>query len=169
MSNSSNRKIAAALAAFAAFALASAAGVASAQVKVGDPWVRATVPQQRATGAFMTLSSPAPVRLVQAASPAAGVVEIHEMSMENNVMKMRAIPGIDLPAGKTVELKPGGYHVMMMELKQQMKDGETVPVTLVFVGADNKQQTIKLDVPIRPLTAAGKSAAGAHDHGGHKH
>jgi hypothetical protein len=75
------------------------------------------VAQQKATGAFMQIVSQQGGRLVQASSPVAAVVEIHEMTMENNVMKMRAIPGLDLPAGKPVDLKPGGYHVMLMDLK----------------------------------------------------
>jgi copper(I)-binding protein len=85
-----------------------------AQVTVKDPWVRATVPAQKATGAFMQITSAQDARLVEARSPVAGVVEVHEMVMEKEVMKMRAIKGLDLPAGKTVELKPGGYHVMLM-------------------------------------------------------
>ena len=140
-------------------------GPAFGQIKITDPWVRATVPQQKATGAFMTVTATTASRLVQVASPAAAVVELHEMSMENNVMKMRAIAGLDLPAGKAVQLKPGGYHVMLIDLKQQVKDGETVPITLVFEDADKKQQTVKLDVPVRPLTAgADKSAELEHKH-----
>ncbi|HPE04554.1 MAG TPA: copper chaperone PCu(A)C, partial [Thauera sp.] len=95
----------------AAFALLGSA-VAHAEVTVAEPWVRATVPAQKATGAFMHLKSDADARLVSAASPVAGVVEIHEMFMDKDVMKMSPIPGLDLPAGRDVELKPGGYHVM---------------------------------------------------------
>ena len=82
-------------------------------------------------------------------SSVAGVVEIHEMAMEGNVMKMRAVPGIELPAGKTVDLKPGGYHVMLMDLKQQLKDGETVPITLVIEGKDKKRETVEVKAPVR--------------------
>jgi copper(I)-binding protein len=127
---------------------------AFAQVTVKDPWVRATVPQQKATGAFMQLSAPAESRLVEARSSVAGVVEIHEMAMEGNVMKMRAVPGIELPAGKPVDLKPGGYHVMLMDLKQQLKDGETVPITLILEGKDKKRETIEVKAPVRQLNAA---------------
>ena len=101
-----------------------------AQVAVADPWVRATVPQQQASGAFMKLTAERGARLVEARSPVAGVVEIHEMAMEGNVMRMRAVPGIDLPAGRAVELRPGGYHVMLMSLKQTLNAGDTVPITL---------------------------------------
>ena len=128
-----------------------------AQVTVADPWVRGTVAQQRATGAFMKLSSPAGARLVEVRSPVAGVVEIHEMSMDNNVMRMRRVPVLELPAGKPVELKPGGYHVMLMDLKQPMKAGESVPITLVFEDKDSKRQTVEVNAQVRALNApAGK-------------
>jgi hypothetical protein len=82
----------------------------------------------------------------------AGIVEIHEMAMEGNVMKMRALPaGLDLPAGKSVELKPGGYHVMLMDLKKELKAGDTVPVTLVIEGADKKRETVEIKAPVRAL------------------
>jgi copper(I)-binding protein len=139
---------------------------AFAQVTVKDPWVRATVSQQKATGAFMQLSSAQDSRLVGATSPVAGVVEVHEMTMDKDVMKMRAIPSLDLPAGKTVELKPGGYHVMLMDLKQQMKDGDTVPLTLVVEGKDKKRSTVEVKAMVKPLTTA--APAGKMDHQ-HKH
>jgi len=125
---------------------------AAAQVTVTDPWIRGTVQGQMATGAFMKLQSAKDARLVEAASPVAGVVEIHEMTLENNVMRMRAVKALDLPAGRAVELKPGGYHVMLMDLKQQMKEGETVPVTLV-VESGGKRETIEVKAPVRAPTA----------------
>jgi copper(I)-binding protein len=126
-------------------------GNALAQIKVLEPWIRATVPQQRATGAFMQLSAPQDTRLVEVKSPIAGVVEIHEMKMENSVMKMRAVTGVDVPAGKAVDLKPGGYHVMLLNLKEQMKDGASVPLTLVFEGKDKKRETVEVNATVRPL------------------
>lgn len=132
----------------AGFALALAA---QAQVSVKEPWVRATVPQQKATGAFMQIVSARDARLVEASSPVAGIVEIHEMAMVQDVMKMRAIPGLDLPAGKPVELKPGGYHVMLMDLRAQVKEGDEVPLKLVVEGRDGKRQTLELKVPVRAL------------------
>jgi copper(I)-binding protein len=124
--------------------------------------VRGTVAQQQATGAFMQLTSAQGGRLVSAPSPVAGVVEIHEMAMDGNVMKMRAVPGLDLPAGKAVELKPGGYHVMLMDLKQQLKDGETVPVTLVVEGKDGKRETLEVKAPVKALTT--QQAPDKHKH-----
>ncbi len=159
--------------ALAAVTLAMAVA-AHAQVSVTDPWVRATVPQQSATGAFMHLKSAQDVKLVAGQSPVAGVVEIHEMAMENNMMKMRELDGgLPLPAGHAVELKPGGYHIMLMDLKHQVKVGETVPLTLVVEGKDGARQNIEVAAPVRPLnTPAGGAGQGGHDmssHGGMKH
>ena len=126
---------------------------AQAQTKVAEPWVRGTVAQQMATGMFAKITSAKGGRLVSASSPVAGVVEIHEMAMEGNTMKMRALPaGLDLPAGKAVNLKPGGYHVMLMDLKQQLKVGETVAVTLVIEGADKTRETIEVKAPVKALS-----------------
>ena len=151
-------------------ALRSAAFVlpAQAQVAVKDPWVRATVSQQKATGAFMQITSAQDARLVEARSPVAGVVEVHEMKMEKDVMKMRALPeGLALPAGKSVELKPGGYHVMLMDLKQQVKEGDVVPLTLVVEDKDKKRSSIEVKAPAKPLATASK-ASEKMDHQ-HKH
>ncbi len=136
-----------------------------ADVTVSDPWVRATVPSQKATGAFMQLTADANSRLVAARSPVAGVVEIHEMAMAGGVMKMSPIPGLDLPAGKAVELKPGGYHVMLMDLKGQVKEGDKVPLILVIEGKDGKQQTLEVTAPVRPLNAP--AASKPMEHGTH--
>jgi periplasmic copper chaperone A len=142
-----------------------------ATVEIAEPWVRATVGGQNATGAFMSLKSSAAQRLVQVSSPVAGVVEIHEMAMEKDVMRMRAVPGVALPAGTTVEFRPGGYHVMLMDLKQPMKAGDVVPLTLTFENAEGKRLNVEIEAPVRPLNAM--PAAGGHSgHGGasgHKH
>lgn len=132
------------------------AAAAETTVQVEDPWVRGTVTGQPATGAFMRLTPSAHTRLVAARSPVAGVVEIHEMAMDDNVMKMRQIPGLDLAAGRTMDLKPGGYHVMLMSLKQALKGGQTVPLTLVFEDERGKrfEQTL-----VAPVTALGAGNA----------
>lgn len=136
---------------------------AQAQVAVKDPWVRATVAQQKSTGAFLQVTSQQPARLIEVKSPAAKIVEIHEMKMDNNVMKMRPVDGLPLPAGQVVELKPGGYHVMMIDLNQALKEGDTVPLSLVIETADGKRQTIDVKAAVRPLQSR------AVDHGNHKH
>jgi hypothetical protein len=145
-----------------AAALALALPAAIAQVQVKDPWVRATVPHQSATGAFMKLESPQDARLVSVSSPAAGVVELHQTVREKDVMKMRAVPAIDIPAGRGAELKPGGYHVMLMNLRGQVKEGDSVPLTLVVEGRDGKRQTIEVKAPVRPLTTPPAGAHGKH-------
>lgn len=133
----------------AAIAEPSVSSVASpvsafSQVAVKDPWVRATVAQQKATGAFMQLTATQDVKLISATSPAAKMVEIHTMEMDKDVMKMRQVMSLDLPAGKTVELKPGSYHVMLMGLNAQVKEGDVVPLTLTVEGKDKKTQTIEV-------------------------
>jgi copper(I)-binding protein len=146
----------------AALVLIAAALPAWGQVTVSQPWVRGTVQGQKASGAFMQLKSAEGAALVAAQSPVAGVVEIHEMRMENNVMRMRAIPKLDLPAGQTVELKPGGYHVMLMDLKQPLKKGDTVPITLKLQGKDGKPQEVEVKAEVRDLAAP--SGGGAMKH-----
>jgi len=143
------------------FSLAAASLTAFAQVTVTDPWVRGTVPSQMATGAFMKITAAKTARLVGASSPVAGVVEVHEMAMENNVMRMRAVESLDLPAGRSIELKPGGYHVMLMDLTRELKPGETVPVTLV-IEQDGKRQNVEVKAVVRALTARGVGASGKH-------
>jgi periplasmic copper chaperone A len=123
--------------------------VAAQTVEIKDAWVRASVPGQMATGAFMKITSKEAARLVSASSPVAGVTEVHEMKMDGGVMKMRALQdGLDLPAGKTVELKPGGYHVMLMDLKSTLPKEGTVPLTLVFKDAKGVESRIELKLPV---------------------
>lgn len=137
---------------------------AQAQVTVKDAWVRATVTQQKATGAFMQLQSAQDAKLVSAQSPVAAVVEVHEMSMDGGIMRMRAVPSVALPAGQAVDLKPGGFHVMLMDLKGQIKDGDTVPVTLVIEGKDGQRQSLTLSVPARTAAAPAKGHGKGHKH-----
>lgn len=135
---------------FLVSALFGSFAVQAQDVAVTNPWVRGTVPAQKATGAFMELKSKDDAALVSATSPVAGTVEIHEMVLENNVMKMRPIPKLDLPAGKGVQLKPGGrYHVMLMDLKQPLQKGETVPITLKVEGKDKSLKTVEVKAEVR--------------------
>jgi copper(I)-binding protein len=137
-------------------------------VEVQNAWARATVQGQKASGAFMTLTAQTPGRLVSVSSPVAGVAEVHEMKMEGDVMKMRALAnGLELPAGKPVELKPGGYHVMLMDLKLPLQKDTTIPVTLVFKDAKGVETKKELKLPVSQTAPAGAAAAPAH--GAHKH
>lgn len=129
-------------------------------VKVDNAWVRATAPSQQVAGAFMDLTADADMTLVAAESPAAKVVELHTMTMENGVMVMRPLKEIALPKGKTVNLKPGGMHVMLIDLNGQIKDGDKTPVTLTVRGADGKQS--KLAVELRARQAGGGMAHHRH-------
>ena len=142
-------------------------GLAQAQITVTDAWVRGTVAQQKASGMFAVFTSAQGGTLIGASSPVAGVVEIHEMSMEGSTMRMRPLTGgLPLPAGQAVELKPGGYHVMLMDLKQPLKAGETITVTFEFEAADGKRERVEVQAPVRPLGAMGAMHG---DMPGHKH
>ena len=145
-------------------------------VQVSGAWARATVPGQKGSGAFMKLTARTATRLVGASTPVAGVAEVHEMKMENDVMRMREVAGgLLLPAGKTVELKSSGYHLMLMDLKQTLTAGSTVPLTLTFKDAKGVESKVELKVPVAVTApaaaspaAAGKPAA-ADDHSAHGH
>jgi len=139
----------------------------TAAVKVEGAWARASVPGQMGTGAFMKLTAKDGTKLVGASSPAAGVTEVHEMKMEGDVMKMRALPALDLPAGKAVELKPGGYHIMLLDLKAPLAKDTTVPLTLTFKDAKGAESRLELKVPVAARAPGHAGAAGMMD--AHKH
>ena len=157
------------LAPFVFFAM-TVAGSLHAQtqgIDVKNAWVRTAVPGQSATGAFLTITHKEGARLVRVTSPVAGVTEIHEMKMEGDVMKMRAVAdGVELPAGKAVELAPGGYHLMLMDLKAALPKDAIVPVTLWFRDAKGAESKVDLKLPVAAHSPSGKvgEAAGAHKH-----
>jgi periplasmic copper chaperone A len=116
-------------------------------LQIGHPWARATAPSAPAGGGFLSITNTGttPDRLVSVRSPAAETVQVHEMKMDGNVMRMREVEhGLDIPPGATVTLKPGGFHLMLMGLKGQLKQGATVPATLVFEKAGSID--VELDV-----------------------
>ncbi|KAF0866619.1 copper chaperone PCu(A)C [Pseudomonas sp. LD120] len=129
------------------------AGTAGAATQVDNAWVRATVPGQHASGAFMDLTASSDSKLVEVRSPAAKNVQIHQSSMHNDVMSMQQVDAIALPAGKKVSLDTHGYHVMLMELTGQIKAGDTVPLTLIVENAQGEQETIKVQAQARALNA----------------
>jgi periplasmic copper chaperone A len=145
--------------------LSSAAAAAPALPKVEGAWIRSSVPGQHGTGAFMRLTASQATQLVGVSTPVAGTAEVHEMKMDGDVMKMRAVPQLDLPAGRTTELKPGGYHIMLMDLKQPLTAGSKVPLTLTFRDANGVPQKLELKVPVA-VRAPGAAAAPTD---GHKH
>jgi copper(I)-binding protein len=136
------------LPAFAAtfFALAAHAEPA---VRVDDAWARATAPGQQVAGAFMDLTSARGAKLVGARSPAAEHTEIHLMRMVGDRMEMRALESLDLPAGEKVSLKPGGYHIMLINLAQPLKPGMTVPITLEIKDAQGKTDKLEVRAEVR--------------------
>ena len=134
-------------------------------VEVNEAWVRGTVQGQSATGAFMDLTSKNNARLISASSPAAKTVEVHNMKVEGGVMKMYPVDGVDLPAGKTVKLAPGGYHVMLMGLNAPLQAGRSIPVKLTFELADKKRETIDLNIEVRDIK--GSSQPEQKGHRGH--
>ena len=133
-----------------------------APVDVRDAWVRTAVKGQSGTGAFMKITAPSGGRLVGVSTPDAGLAEVHEMKMDGDVMRMRPLAGLDLPARQAVELKPGGYHLMLTQLKQALPVGATVPVTLQFVDAEGRKSTAQLQLPV--LASAPGGAAPAMEH-----
>lgn len=150
------------LRALACAALFITAASAHAQVTVKDPWVRGTVTGQKATGAFLQLTTTEAVRLVEVKSGAAKIVEIHEMRMEGDRMMMQAVPGLDLVPGKTLELKPGGYHVMLIDVLKPLNAGDKVPLTLVLEGKDKKRIQVDVSAEVRALNA--RPAMQQHQH-----
>jgi copper(I)-binding protein len=140
----------------AAFGLAVALALGPAQAagpKVEAPWARATVAAQRTGGAYLRIDNAAGAadRLIGASSAAAERVELHTMSMQGDVMRMRQVDAIDVPAGEAVELKPGGQHLMLVGLKAPLRDGETIAVELRF----EKAGTMTVSVPVRTGPMAG--------------
>jgi copper(I)-binding protein len=122
----------------------------SAHIDVNSAWARPTVAGQIGTGAFMSLTSRDGARLLGASSDVAGVVEIHEMAMEGNVMRMRPIRSLDLPPGRTVELRPGGHHMMLLDLKRPLTVGEKIKVELRLETRDKKLVTQPVEIEVRP-------------------
>lgn len=148
-------------------ALLGVVSLAHADVTVTEPWVRGTVAGQQATGAFMQLQSSDNARLVGVRSSLTPNAEVHEMAMENEVMRMRHIDHVELPAGQAVQLKPGGYHIMLMGLDKQLPEGATVDLTLIVENAAGQKEEIPVQAPVRALNA--KAGGGHGQHGGHGH
>ena len=124
---------------------------AMAQVSVKNAWVRATVGPQKTTGAFLQIETKNEVNLVKVESKAAGMVEIHEMQMDGGVMKMREVEKVNCPAGKVTELSPGGFHIMLMNLKKQAKEGYQIPLILSFEDRQGKKQVVSVNAIVKSM------------------
>lgn len=140
------------------FSLGFAQAQTAAPASVDGAWARASVPGQKASGAFMRITASEPLQLLRAETPAAGHAEVHEMKMDGNVMKMRALPQLELPAGKAVELKPGGHHIMLMDLKAPLAKDTQLPLTLVFKDAKGEERRLELQVPVATMAPGGSGA-----------
>ncbi|KPW32861.1 hypothetical protein ALP45_01720 [Pseudomonas coronafaciens pv. atropurpurea] len=138
---------------------------ALAETHVDDAWVRATVPGQPSTGAFMRITSSTDSKLVDVTSPAAKTVQIHQMSMKGDVMSMQRVTSVDLPAGEPVVFDSNGYHVMFMGLAAQVKEGDKVPLTLTVEDAKGVKESVQVTAIARSLTS--DEDGGHGDHSGH--
>ncbi|MDP2794217.1 MAG: copper chaperone PCu(A)C [Sulfurisoma sp.] len=123
----------------------------AADIEVKTPWTRATVRLLKVSGAYMELKSARGATLVGASSPVAGSVELHEMRMEGDLMKMRAVRRLALPAGKPVALTPMGYHLMLYDLRQQLVEGTRIPIRLEFEAAGGRREMVEVSAEVRPL------------------
>jgi len=130
------------------------AAPAADAIRVIEPYARATLPGQKVGGVYMEIVSPGDARLTGVSSPIAGAAEVHSMTMNGGIMKMRAVASLDLPAGRPVKLAPGGYHVMLFDLKMPLVAGEKVPLTLVIEEAGKRTHKIAVSAIVR---------AGDHD------
>ncbi|NUO73873.1 MAG: copper chaperone PCu(A)C [Frateuria sp.] len=155
------------LPALAIVAAQAALAQATAPVTVDGAWARATVQGQRSSGAFMTLTASEPVTLVRIATPVAGLAEVHEMKMEADVMRMRAVTALQLVPQQPVQFKPGGYHLMLQDLKAPLRPDTSIPMTLTFRTARGEERQMALQVPVSVAAPAGVGAATSH--GMHKH
>ena len=140
-------------------ALMLVAGSAWSQVEISDAWMRATAPGQKTAAGYLLIrnKSAQPERLVGASSEAAAKVGTHVSTKDGEIVRMREVKGYDIPAKGTFELQPNGAHLMLVDLKKPLKEGEKVPVVLRF----EKAGEVKVDFEVRPLSAP---ASGHHQH-----
>ena len=141
--------------------LLTGAAYAADLVKVLNPWARATVPGQKVGGVYMEIIARENLRLVNVKSTAAESAQVHQMKMENGMMRMRAVPFLELPAGKPVRLEPGGYHVMLFDLKHSLVTGQKLKLELTFEDAAKRRHRVPVEAMIRDRDAG---TASGHDH-----
>ena len=130
-------------------------------VKVVDPWARATVPGQKVGGVYMELVARQNLRLTGVKSVASETAEVHQMKMEKGMMRMRPVPFLDLPAGKPVKLAPGGYHIMLFDLKQSLVTGQKLKLELTVEDSSRHQHQVVVEALVRDRDAG---TTGKHDH-----
>ena len=131
-------------------------------VRVLNPWVRATVPGQKVGGVYMEIVARENLRLVSVKSTAAETAQVHQMKMENGMMRMRAVPFLELPGGKPVRLEPGGYHIMLFDLKQSLVTGRKLKLELTFEDAAKRRHRVPVEAIIRDRDAGTASERDHH-------
>lgn len=149
--------------AVACLGLAASTAWAQAPIQIEQPWARASVPGQQASGGFLRITAQEPMRLVGVSTPAAGHSELHEMRMEGDVMRMRPVDSLELPAGQAVALKPGGHHLMFMQLLEPLQEGNTISVTLKLQDAQGQPHEHTVQMPIQRFTPKDAFHAPKHD------
>jgi copper(I)-binding protein len=129
-------------------------------LRIGHPYARSTPPGARVGGAYLSVDNKGKTadRLLRASTSRAGTTELHSMSMDGNIMRMRQVPAIEVAAGASVKLAPGGLHIMLMDLKQPLKTGDKFPMTLVFERAGE----VKVDIVVEDAQAQGSGVAHQH-------
>ena len=135
----------------------------TAPVTVEGAWVRPSVQGQANSGAYMTIIAREPVTLIGASTPVAGLTEVHQMKMEGDVMHMHAVTGLPVVPGKPLELKPGGYHLMLQQLKAPLRPDTSVPLTLQFRTANGATSELQVSAPVASAPPAAEHAH-AHSH-----
>jgi copper(I)-binding protein len=126
-------------------------GAANAAVTATDAWVRGTVAAQKTTGAFVVLQSSDEAKLVGVSTPAAASAEIHRSEHRDGIMHMHAVDSVALPAGRRVELKPGGYHIMLLGLTRALAAGDQVPLTLTIEERGGRRSRVEVRAEVRAL------------------
>lgn len=133
----------------AALAAAVFAARAEPAVTVSDPWVRATIAEQTTTAAYLNITARQDSTLVGVSTPVSASAQVHEMKMEGDVMRMRAVDAVPLPAGRAVAFKPGAYHLMLTGLRHALKAGDVVPLTLTVQSAGGQREDVQVRAAVR--------------------
>ena len=128
--------------------------IAADIVRVLDPWARASVPGQKVAGIYMELIPRESLRLTGVKSPAAETAQVHQMKLENGIMRMRGLPFLDLPAGRAVKLRPGGYHVMLFDLRHSLVPGQKVKLELTFEDRAKRLHQVPIEAVVRDRDGA---------------
>jgi len=128
-----------------------AGSACAGEIVVHEAWTRATAPGQTVAGVYFDVQSDSDAKLVGVETTLAGLAELHFMSMEGGVMRMRAVPEVDLPAGKTVKFKPGGLHIMLFDLERPLEAGSEVALSLLIEDAKGRQTQIAVSAEVRNL------------------